>query len=381
MESGPPLRLLMMTDTAILGPGGSERFLRNLLAGLPPERYAIDVLQLSAPPDAQRQVARIDGARLEYRPIDAVYAPRGWAAFGDVRRRVLRGDYDIVQSQHEKSDILCALLPRRRGVRRISNRRDMGFQKSARVRALFRRANGRFDRIVAPARSIVEALVREENAALAACRAIPNGVDARRFRPADADARLRLRAKLGFAADDCLIGCVASFTPVKRHDVLIDAFAALCAHHDRCFLLLVGDGLLRGPIEERIAASGLGARVRLLGARADVEEVLPALDLFVLASATEGMSNAILEAQACGLPVIATAVGGNGELVADGANGLLVRAGDVAALARALAALAADPAQRHALGAAARVRVERELSLDAMVAAYDAMYRELADAR
>jgi glycosyltransferase involved in cell wall biosynthesis len=381
MESGRPLRLLIMTDTAILGPGGSERFLRNLLNGLPRERYAIDVLQLSPPPDSQRRVARLDGARLEYRPVDAVYAPRGWAAFRDVRRRVLRGDYDIVQSQHEKSDILCALLPRRRGVRRISNRRDMGFQKSARVRALFRRANGRFDRIVAPARSIVEALVREENAAVAACRAIPNGVDAQRFRPADADTRARLRAALGFGEDDCLIGCVASFTPVKRHDVLVDAFATLWARQPRAYLLLVGDGPLRGAIEARISAAGIGTRVRLLGARADVEQFLPALDVFALASRTEGMSNAILEAQACGLPVVATDVGGNGELVADGATGLLVPAGDAAALAHALGLLAGDPARRAALGAAARARVERELSLDAMVAAYDALYRELADAR
>lgn len=377
-----PLRLLILTDTAILGQGGSERFLRNLLANLPGDEYSVDVIQLVAEPAASRCVARLESssARLIYRPIEALYAPRGIAAFGFVRQRVLRGDYQILQSHHEKSDLISAFLPRVRGLRRISNRRDLGFQKSRRVRAVLRRANSRFDRIVAPSKAILDALVADENADDARCLAIPNGVDVGRFQPASALRRAQLRAALGFADHECLIGCVASFSPVKCHSTLLAAFAKAYRDHPDCRLVLVGEGPLRAEIETQARALGIAGVVRFLGARADVEHILPALDIFVLASSTEGMSNAILEAQACGLPVVATAVGGNPELIEHGTSGLLVPPAQVDALARALGDLVGAPGQRAELGAAACRRIARDYSLAAMAATYARLYQELAGA-
>jgi glycosyltransferase involved in cell wall biosynthesis len=375
-----PLRLLILTDTAILGQGGSERFLRNLLANLPGDDYSADVIQLVAPPPADRCVARFEGRsiRLIYRPIEALYAPRGIAAYGFVRQQVLRGNYDILQSHHEKSDLINALLPRVRGLRRISNRRDLGFQKSSRVRAVMRRANSRFDRIVAPSKAILDALVADENADDARCLAIANGVDVERFQPVSAARRSQLRTALGFADGDCLIGCVASFTPVKRHAMLLDAFAQLYRSSPQCRLVLVGDGPLRAEIETRARALGVANAVHFLGARADVEHILPALDIFVLASSTEGMSNAILEAQSCGLPVVATDVGGNPEVIDHEVTGLLVPASQPAALTAALRDLVAAPDRRAALGAAASRMIARDHSLAAMAAAYGRLYRDLA---
>jgi len=377
------LRLLVLTDTAILTAGGSERFLRNLLTRLPADRYVIDVLQLTDEPNEASRVARLDNAavKLTYHPIGAVYGLRGWSAWRRVRARVRRGDYHIVQSQHEKSDLINALLPRRNGLRTISNRRDMGFQKSARVSALFRKLNNRFDRIVAPSQSILDKLVAEENADAKRCHAIPNGVDTTLFRPADADQRRAMRAALGFTNDEVLFGCVASFSPVKRHVDLLTAFADVVRAHPNARLLLVGKGPLRGDVETQIAALKLSAHVSLLGARADIDRILPALDAFVLASNTEGLSNAILEAQACGLPVVATAVGGNPDLVHAGNTGWLVPAETPAALARALREVIDHPQTARDFGANARAHVEREHSIDAMAAAYERLYRELADAR
>jgi glycosyltransferase involved in cell wall biosynthesis len=375
-----PLRLLILTDTAILGQGGSERFLRNLLGNLPGDDYSADVIQLVAPPSADRCVARFEGraVRLIYRPIEALYAPRGIAAYAFVRQHVLRGNYDILQSHHEKSDLINALLPRVRGLRRISNRRDLGFQKSRRVRAVMRRANSRFDRIVAPSKAILDALVADENADGARCLAIANGVDVERFQPASAARRSQLRTALGFADGDCLIGCVASFTPVKRHAMLLDTFAQLHRESPECRLLLVGDGPLRAEIETQARALGVANAVHFLGARADVEHVLPALDIFVLASSTEGMSNAILEAQSCGLPVVATDVGGNPEVIEHEVTGLLVPASQPAGLTAALRDLVAAPERRAALGTAASRMIARDHSLAAMAAAYARLYRDLA---
>ncbi|MEP6939077.1 MAG: glycosyltransferase [Rudaea sp.] len=369
-----------MTDTAILGPGGSERFLRNLLLRLPAERYSIDVLQLVSEPAGDERIAALSapGVRLLYRPIGASYGLRGLRALVHVRGRVKRREYDVVQSQHEKSDLINAFLPRHANVMRISNRRDMGFQKSALLRTLFRRINSRFDRIVAPTPHIIDALVAEENANRAICAAIANGVDTQRFEPATASRCARLRSDLQIPADALAIGCVASFTPVKRHVDLIAAFAIAQKAHPNAQLLLIGEGPLRAEIEAQVDALGIGQRVRLLGARSDVENILPALDIFALASRTEGMSNAILEAQACGVAVVATAVGGNLDLVEPQCTGLLAPPLAAAEFADALSRLLTDGAARTRMGNAARARIERAHSLDAMAAAYDDLYRSVA---
>jgi len=382
MATRRPLRILMLTDTAILGPGGSERFLRNLLARLPPERFAADVLQLAAEPAQSARMEDFQHAhvRLQHRPVRAIYAPAGLAAYHCVRRDVSRGHYDIVQSQHEKSDLINACLPRLQGLRRISNRRDMGFLKSARVRAVLRRVNGRFDRIVAPSRNILDALVKDERADRTRCRTIVNGVDTHYFRPADASARARLRAQLGFVDGECLVGCVASLTAVKRHCDLLAGLAGARERHPNLRLLLVGDGPLREALIAQIAALGLRDRVRLLGARADVENILPALDVFALASSSEGMSNALLEAQACGLPAVATSVGGNIDVVRPGRNGILVPPMAPGALAAALGEIAGNASLRRNFGDAARRTAQRDYSVEAMVGAYASMYEELADA-
>jgi glycosyltransferase involved in cell wall biosynthesis len=110
---------------------------------------------------------------------------------------------------------------------------------------------------------------------------IPNGVDTQRFRPVDAGARARLRAALGFVDNECLIGCVASFTPVKQHDILIEAFAQVHRGYPQVRLLLVGHGPLRRQLERQIDALGVETAVDVLGARSGVEQILPAVDRLV----------------------------------------------------------------------------------------------------
>lgn len=372
------LRLLLLTDTSIVAAGGSERFLRNLLSRLPAERYAITVVQLNdaAPASAFAHplVAHVPVQTLD---IGAVYGLRGWRAQRRLRRLVRRERFHVVQSQHEKSDLFNALLPRREGMVRISNRRDMGFNKSARLRLLFRFINRRFDCVVAPARQILGGLVRDERLGIRRMTWIPNGVDADRFRPPSAASRGAARRSLGLDEAALVLGCVASLTRVKRHADLVEAFAIVHGQLPSARLLLVGDGPLRAAIGSQVEAMGLADAVVLLGDRSDIESLLPALDIALLASSTEGMSNAILEAMACALPVVATAVGGNLQLVQDRVSGLLVPAADPASLAAAMLELAGSPALRRTMGEAARARIEREFSLDAMASSYDRLYRRL----
>jgi len=378
------ISLLILSDNAILGTGGCERFLRYLIAGLPSMRYSIDVLQLAEPYLEPRRALEMRPhlRSFGFRPVDAVYGPRGVAVWNELRARVAAGEWDIVQSQHEKSDLLNALLPRGPAtVRRISNRRDMGFNKSAALRAAFRLVDGRFDRVLAPSRAILDALAGEEGVAPARCRVIPNGVDVDRFHPAAPAERRLLRADAGFSDDALLIACVANLTPVKRHADLLDAFAVVRRRHPEVHLLLAGSGPLEGELRHRADALGIQPAVHFLGATEAVERTLGMADLAVLASATEGLSNAILEAQASGLAVVATAVGGNPDLVIEGHTGCLVPPRDPAALAEALLRMVTTPALRAACGAAARRRTVQAHAPAAMVAAYDNLYRELVDGR
>ena len=179
---------------------------------------------------------------------------------------------------------------------------------------------------------------------------IENGIDLSRYGPA-AD-RAELRVRLGLDPGRRYVAMVARFHPVKDHAMLLDAFAAVAAARPDVDLLLVGDGPLRGDLESSVDHLGIRGRVRFLGVRSDVAEVLRAVDLFALTSVSEAASLTLLEAMASRLPVVVTAVGGNPEIVRNGVEGLLVPRGDAAAAAVALLRLLNDPAAAAAMGAA-----------------------------
>jgi L-malate glycosyltransferase len=374
-----PTSLLLLTDTAVSGAGGSERFLRNLVAGLPSQDFKIDVLQLSPPLAVQDQVASLRDlphVRWLHQPVGRAYGRSGLQAWWRLCRSVVAGDYDVIQSQHEKADLINALLPRGpAGTLRISNRRDMGFQKSTRLRLAFRQLNRRFDCLIAPTPAILDALVRDEAAPAGRLHCVPNGVDTDRFVPCSAAMRQAARGALGYDAQDLVIGCVASLSPVKRHVDLLQAFHWVRSQIPTARLLLIGEGLLRADIEMQVLQLGLQDSVRLLGMRQDLDQVLPALDVAVLASRSEGLSNAVLEQLACGLPAVVTQVGGNPDLVAHERNGLLVKPECPDSLAAGLMRALSDPGWRAEAGRCAREGVVARWSVAAMIQAYVGLYR------
>jgi sugar transferase (PEP-CTERM/EpsH1 system associated) len=206
---------------------------------------------------------------------------------------------------------------------------------------------------------------------------ICNGVDTQRFVPAG---RQAARAALGLGPEQVVIGTVGRLDPVKDQVGLLKAFSQL-PDDSRTVLLIVGDGPCRQDLEATVDALGLRERVRLLGERNDVPAVLSAMDVFVLCSVGEGISNTILEAMATGLPVVATRVGGNPELVTDGSTGFLVEASSAVALATSLRRYLDDPMLLAQHGGAARDHAEAEFSLERMVGAYERLYRGLLDQR
>ncbi len=228
-------------------------------------------------------------------------------------------------------------------------------------------------RFVTVSRDLNRWLVDEVRIPERKVRTIYNGVDTTRFTPGD---RVAARRTLDIPPDWSVVGTVGRLDPVKDQAGLIRAFAATTASRPSV-LLIVGDGPLRPELDALRRELGLGERVRLLGERQDIPQVLQALDCFVLPSVGEGISNAILEAMATALPVVATRVGGNVELVEDGETGLLVQVRQPEALVRALDCYLGDPAIARKHGAAARARAEREFGLERMLTGYGDLYRSL----
>jgi sugar transferase (PEP-CTERM/EpsH1 system associated) len=205
---------------------------------------------------------------------------------------------------------------------------------------------------------------------------IYNGVDTARFTPPAARGAIE---GCPFNDADCwFIGTVGRMEAVKDQATLARAFARACSLDagaaDQMRLVIVGDGAERARVERILREAGCADRAWLPGARDDVASVLNGFDCFVLPSLAEGISNTILEAMATGLPVIASDVGGNPELVVHGVTGQLVPAGDVEALAEAMLALWRNRGAAGTLGRAARQAVERRFSLERMAADYARLY-------
>jgi len=200
---------------------------------------------------------------------------------------------------------------------------------------------------------------------------IANGISQARA----ARAREAVRNELGIAEGDRVVLTIASLTPQKAQHVLIDAFAWLHPRVPGARLLIAGEGPLQAALESRARASGAGDRVRFLGPRADVADLVQAADLFALSSVREGLPITLLEAMRAGCPAVATHVGGAREAIEDGVTGRIVPPGEPVALGQALLELLSDPVRARALGAAGRERWARCFTAERMVSETEALYR------
>jgi sugar transferase (PEP-CTERM/EpsH1 system associated) len=228
--------------------------------------------------------------------------------------------------------------------------------------------------IVAVSHSIRDALVENEMLPARRIEVVYNGVDEQTLYRDEA-LRKRMRKQLGIPADTLVIGHAGRLMPVKNQSLLLRALALL--RHKKPELnwlaLLAGGGALQGALSRQCSELALEDRVHFLGQRSDVRELLCAFDLFALPSFSEGTSVTLLEAMACGLPIVATAVGGNPELVEDGKQGWLVPSDDAESFATALLRLV-DADRRARMGEAARREVEARFTEQGMTDSYLSIY-------
>jgi glycosyltransferase involved in cell wall biosynthesis len=270
---------------------------------------------------------------------------------------------------HDPHAIAAGLLASRlQGGARLLATRRVDFPLRS---ALSRRKYTNCHRIIAVSRAVSRVL-EEAGLPRERLRLVYEGVPSR---PPGRGGREALAA-LGVPAEAPVVGTVAALVEHKDHATLIEAAARVTAGIPEARFVLLGEGDLRRPLEERASALGLAGRVVFAGFRGDVDVLLPAFSVFCLPSRREGLGTSLLDAMNFGLPVVGTDAGGIPEVVEDGCTGQIVGVRDPDALAAALVSLLRDPALRRRMGEAGRRRFEERFTADRMVEATLAVYEE-----
>jgi len=265
------------------------------------------------------------------------------------------------------------------GIKVIVSRRDLGFWYS-RMNLPILRLQAKFvSAVVANSRAVADVVTQAEGFAAAAVRVIYNGL------ARSASLTMMTRTALGVPESAAVVVVVANLRPLKRVGDVVSAIGNLAAQGElKVHLLLVGDdrpgdsGVSHQQELRALAEQvGVAEQVHFLGMMPDPMPVIALSDVCVLASDTEGLSNVIIEYMSAGKPVVATDVGGNSELIVEGATGYLIKPRDVAALERALSNLLRNPTIAAQLGSAGRTRTESVFAARAMIAQHESLYREL----
>jgi glycosyltransferase involved in cell wall biosynthesis len=363
----PRIRVLFVVGNFVAG--GAERHLLELWSRMDREKFSIEIACLRREGQFLEQVEALGWPVHDLGlkgPIYGASGVRGLARLIGVTRTFRP---DVIHGYLFGPNLFAVLAGRACGVPVVAvAKRNIDAFESPRQAAVQRFVHRHATHVTAVSEAVgrtVEAM----GVARDRITVIPNGVDMARFGHGTGDG-----AALGTRGEGAIIGSVGCLAPRKDYATLLAAFALLERRQLAFQGVLIGDGPEREALERIVRERGLERRVRLLGERADVERLLPAIDIFVLSSREEGIPNALLEAMAAGRPSVATAVGGTPEVLADGETGWLVPAEAPEALADALADALARPAEAKRRGDNARRWAEGRLGIDAMTRAHEAFY-------
>jgi glycosyltransferase involved in cell wall biosynthesis len=361
--------------------GGAQQHLLEVLARLDRRAFTPVLSCMDARP-ADPFLAR--ARRLDVEIVDggAPESVRGAAMFrpvlrlaGELRRRSVA----VVHSYLFHANVIGTLAARlaRVPVALVSKRSLDVYPNRGELLAC-RLANRLADRVTANAEAVKRHVHRAERCPLERIVVIPNGIDLARV----ADDVLDRRAHgFGLPGSGPVVGTIGRLSQKKGQKDLLAAAGMVLSRLPEARFVLVGDGPLAGELQRQARELGIEDKVRFLGPVADGARLLGSMDVFVLPSHIEGMSNGLIEAMAAGLPIVATDAGGNAEVVADGQTGFIVPPQNPFCLAEAILTLCKDPERARAMGAAGRVRARERFTADLMVRRLEDLYRGLLAAR
>jgi len=357
--------------------GGTETQAVELALRLPSERYQVTLGCLLAEGPLRE---RLKGSAVEvqqFHPRGGLDSPGGVYQLARLTACLRRERYDIVHTHDLWSNLMGVPAARLAGVPAIvSSRRDLGHLEwyQGKKRHWLRRIQNLSHIVLANATPIRDALIAEDGFAPEKLRVIHNGVDTAKFERAQRD---RDRLFPGSQHQTLVVVVGNMHTDVKGHPWLIDAAPMVLREFPQTRFVFAGDGAARPTLEAQVAKLGWQSHFMFLGPRGDIPDILASCDIGVLPSRAEGLSNAVLEYMAAGLPTIASRVGGNIELVEDGVTGILIPPEDSTAIAEALLRLLRDPGlSRQMAEKGQRVAVEK-YSFERLIREVDAMYTQL----
>ena len=368
--------------------GGLENGLVNLINHLPVDKYDHAIVCLTQASDFKQRIKRKDVMIYELHKRDGkdlrIYL-RLWKLLRHLRPTIVH-TRNLSALEASVIAALAGIPIRIHG----EHGRDMYdlYGKNIKYIRLRRLCAPFIHRFIALSKDLELWLINEVNISPQKIVQLYNGVDTQRFQPKNNRLPDPERFPTGFLdSDSYIIGTIGRLEPVKDQLTLLRAFLQLRQsgekYWNRCRLVLLGDGPLRSKVEQLMAQIDEQSRnkVWIAGSRNDIPEILRNFDIFVLPSLAEGISNTILEAMASGVPVVATRVGGNQELVQDGVTGHLVSAENPDEMATALLSYLDNPEHRQAHGQAGRIRAEEFFSLNVMIQRYQAVYDDLLRAK
>lgn len=364
-----PVRVCFMIDR--LSRAGTESQLIALIRELDRAKVRPSLVLLDGEDDLSRALEPADCPVIRL-GVRKLFSPKAVAAARRLRAFWREQKPDVLQVYFLDAAYLGAPLAKMCGIRKVLRvRNNLGYWLTRRHRVMGRLVRPFVDATLTNTDAGRDALVARDGVRPERVVVLENGVDTGRFArfvlPDTSKTRVR-------------VGCVANLRPVKNIDGLMRAAKVALEQFPQLTFEVAGDGEQRARLEQLHAELGLGDRFVLRGSVPDVPNFLRSVDVAVLPSHSEGMSNALLEYMAAGRAVIATDVGANAKLLDGGRCGLLVPANDGAALVDALGSLLAHPLRAAGYGAAARRRADAEFSRRAMRARFESFYRDLAAA-
>jgi len=345
--------------------GGAERVLLNTIRLLPENRYRTSLLTF-----------KLDSSLVGVIPCPHYVLPlRKTYDLNAVRmalrlRSLLVGDHiDIVHTFFETSDLWAGPIAKlSAGVKLVSSRRDMGILRAPKHFFAYRLLGPIFDRIIAVSEEVRGYCLSKDRLDPRRVVTIYNGLELEKVNACSPTPYVR--ASLGLGEGVPIITTVGNIRRIKGIDVLVETASRVVREIPQATFLVIGrscEADYRQELVEQIAARGIEKNIRFMGESSDVMAFLKASDIFLLPSRSEGFSNALIEAMGCGLPCIATKVGGNAEAIEDGKNGYLIASGDAQAAANCIVTLSADQALRSRMSAAARATVEARFTAQVMI--------------
>lgn len=366
--------------------GGTERQAANLARMIDSSRFALGFACLKRWGHFLKEVEEHQIPVAEY-PINRLYGPRALWQQARLARDMRNNGIDILHSYNFYANVFAIPVARMAGVPvTIASIRDQGIYLTRAQERVQKHCCRFADCVLVNAYSIRKWLVSEGYRA-EKIAVIENGIDLSRFERKASGSRIR--QELGVAENAPLVVMLARLNPQKGIDYFLEAAAEISHRCQRARFLVVGDKLISrngqvmrdteyiDQLERYAARLGLGDRLIFTGFRDDVPELLSEAAVSILPSFSEGLSNTLLESMAAGVPVVATRVGGNPEVVTDGKTGFLVPPRDVGALVEATMSIVNDPDLRRCMGAEARRQAIARFSLDRMVRETQDLYLRL----